>query len=159
MLASFFCDFIQIRIFYPQHTLRQLIQSDLESRFLVRSQLGPSIQSGTFPSAGLQVATQSTHLLKDCHPQLVSNPHCFEIQPPKCMLLHPTTTLHLFSFTFFINTIWNYIFINRILLSPSLRAIFTVSCLCFFLTRLNILVWTYNFVMKKNHEKFKHRYL
>ena len=51
----------------------------------------PSIQSGSSPSAGLQVVTQSTHLSKD---QLVSNPRRSEIQPPKqldyrCMPLHP----------------------------------------------------------------------
>ena len=48
-----------------------------------RSQLGPSIQSDSSPSAGLQVVTQSTHLSKDCYPQLVSNPHRSEIRPPK----------------------------------------------------------------------------
>ena len=66
----------------------------LGSRLVVRSQLGPSIQSGSSPSAGLQVVTQSTHLSKDCYPQLVSNPRRSEIQPPKqldyrCMPLHP----------------------------------------------------------------------
>ena len=79
-------------IFYLQLTLRQLIQPDLESWFIVRSQLGPIVQSGSFPSAGLQVVTQSTHLSKDCYPQLVSNPHRSEIRPPKqlqCMPLHP----------------------------------------------------------------------
>ena len=86
--------FIQSRVFYPQLTLRQLIQLNLESRFIVRSQLGLSIQPGSSPSAGLQVVTQSTHLLKDCYPQLVLNPHRSEIRPPKqldyrCMPLHP----------------------------------------------------------------------
>ena len=37
--------------FYPQLTLRQLIQADLESRFIVRSQLGSSIQLGSYPIA------------------------------------------------------------------------------------------------------------
>ena len=58
----------QSQIFYPQFTLRQLIQSDLESRFIVKSQLGPSILSGPSPCAGLQVLTPSTHLLKDSRP-------------------------------------------------------------------------------------------
>ena len=35
---------------------------------ILRSQLGPSIESSSFPSAGLQVVEQSTHLLKDCYP-------------------------------------------------------------------------------------------
>ena len=52
--------------FYWQLTSWQLIQPDLESRFIVRSQLDPSIQSSSSPSAGLQVVIQSTHLLKDC---------------------------------------------------------------------------------------------
>ena len=54
-----------------------------------------SIQSGSSPSAGLQVVTQSTHLSRDCYPLLVSNLHHSEIRPPKqldyrCMPLHPT---------------------------------------------------------------------
>ena len=93
-LFFFFGYFIQSRVFYPQLTLRQLIQPDLESRFIVRPQLGPSVQSGSSPSAGLQVVTQSTHLSKDCYPQLVPNPNRSEIQPPKqldyrCISLHP----------------------------------------------------------------------
>ena len=55
--------------------------------FFIRSlpcgSLFPSIQSGSSPSAGLQVVTQSTHLLKDCYPQLVSNPHRSEIRLPE----------------------------------------------------------------------------
>ena len=86
--------FIQNRFFLSVVYLRQLIQTDLESRFIVRSQLGPSIQSGSSPSAGLQVVTQSTHLSKNCYPQLASNPHRSEIRSPKqldykCMPLHP----------------------------------------------------------------------
>ena len=74
--------FIQNRFFLSVVYLRQLIQTDLESRFIVRSQLGPSIQSG------------STHLSKNCYPQLASNPHRSEIRSPKqldykCMPLHP----------------------------------------------------------------------
>ena len=65
----------RVGVFLSVATLRQLIQPDLESRFIVRSQLGPSIQLGSSPSAGLQVVTQSTHLSKDYYPQLVSNPH------------------------------------------------------------------------------------
>ena len=58
----FFSYFIQSRIFNPQLTLRQLIQPDLGSRFIVRSQLSPSIQSSSSPCAALQVVTQSIHL-------------------------------------------------------------------------------------------------
>ena len=80
----FFNYFIQESgVFQPQLTIWQLIQPDLESRFVIRSQFGPSIQSGSSPSAGLQVVTQSTHLLKDCYPQLVSNPHRSEIRLPE----------------------------------------------------------------------------
>ena len=95
----FFIYFIQSHVFYPQLTLRQLIQPGLESRFIVTSQLGPSIQSGYSPSAGLQVVTwitgsQSTQLSKDCYPQLVSNPQRSEIRPSqqlgyRGMSLHP----------------------------------------------------------------------
>ena len=49
----------ELGVFHPQLTLCQLIQPDLESRFIVRSQLGLSIQSGSSP--GLQVVTQFTH--------------------------------------------------------------------------------------------------
>ena len=89
----FFSYFIQSQVLYPQLTLQQLIQLDLESGFIVRFQLGPSIQSGSSPSARLQVVTQSTHLSKDCYAQLVLNPHRSEIRPPKqldyrCMPLH-----------------------------------------------------------------------
>ena len=92
--SLFFSYFIQITIFHPQFTLRQLIQPDLESRFIVRSQLGPSVQSGASPGAGLQVVTRSTHLSKDSYPQLVSNPYRSEIRPLKqldyrCMPLRP----------------------------------------------------------------------
>ena len=83
-----FSCFIQSRVLYRQLTLWQLIQPDLESRFIVRSQLGPIVQSGSFPSAGLQVVTQSTHLSKDCYPQLVSNPHRSEIRASKVAGLH-----------------------------------------------------------------------
>ena len=68
MLLVFFSHFIQSRVFYPQFTLRQLIQPDLESWFIARPRLGPSIQSG------LQVVAQLTQLWQDCYPQLVSNP-------------------------------------------------------------------------------------
>ena len=72
----------------------------MESWFIARSHLGPSIQSGSSPSAALQVFTQSTHLSKECYPQLVLNPLCYEIWPPKqldykSMLLHPVV-LHIF---------------------------------------------------------------
>ena len=64
----FLVTLFRVGLFYPQLNLRQLIQPDLESRFIVRSQLGPSIQSGFSPSARLQVVTKSTHLSKDCYP-------------------------------------------------------------------------------------------
>ena len=72
--------------------------ASLKSWFIVRSQLSRSIQSGSSSSAGLQVVTQSIHLSKDCYPQLVSNPHRSEIQPPKqldysCLPLHPAKNL------------------------------------------------------------------
>ena len=94
LIFLFFFQFIQSWGFYAQLTLRQLIQPNLESRFIVRAQLGRSIQSGSSPGAGLQLATQSTHQSKDCYPELVSNPPLSEIRPPKqldyrCMLLHP----------------------------------------------------------------------
>ena len=60
-----FSYFIQSRVFYPQLTLRQLIQPDLKSRFIVRSQLGPSFQLGLSLSVGLQLVTQSAHLSKN----------------------------------------------------------------------------------------------
>ena len=83
----------RVGFFLSVATLRQLIQPELESRFIVRSQLGPSIQSGSSPSAGLQVVTQSTQLSRDCYPQLVLNPHHSEIRLPmqldyRCMPLH-----------------------------------------------------------------------
>ena len=101
VLTFFFSYFIQSRGFYPQLTLQQLIQPDLEPRFIVRSQLGPSIQSGFSPSAGLQVVTQSTNLSKDCYPQQVSNSHRSKIWLPKqpdckCMPLHPALDPPLF---------------------------------------------------------------
>ena len=76
----YFSYFFSSGVSYSQLTLQQLIQPDLESRFIFRSQLGPSIQSGSSPYAGLQVVTQSIHLSKDCYPKLVLNPHRSEIQ-------------------------------------------------------------------------------
>ena len=86
--------FIQSQAFYPYLILRQLIQLDLEPWFIVRSQLGPSIQSGSYPCPGIQKVTRSTHLSKDCYPQLVLNPHPSEIRPLqqldyRWMPLHP----------------------------------------------------------------------
>ena len=46
ILILFFSYFIQSLVFYPQLTLQQLIQPDLESQFIVRSQSCPIIQSG-----------------------------------------------------------------------------------------------------------------
>ena len=48
--------------------------SELESEFVFRSQLGPSM-SGSSPGSGLQVVTQPIHLMKDCYPLLTLNPH------------------------------------------------------------------------------------
>ena len=65
--------------------------------FIVRPQSGPSIQTGSSLSAGLQVVTQPTHLWKNRYPKLVSNPHRSKIRPPtqldyRCMPpLHPVT--------------------------------------------------------------------
>ena len=89
-----FSYFTQSRVFHPQLILWQLIQPDLESRIIVRSQLGPSIQSGQSPCARLQVLTQSTHLSKDCCSQLILSPNLSEIAPPeqldyRCMSLQP----------------------------------------------------------------------
>ena len=52
-LRYFFVQFIQSRVFVSVAYFRQLIQPDLESRFIVRSHLGPSIQSGFSLSARL----------------------------------------------------------------------------------------------------------
>ena len=90
---AFFSYFIQCWAFYPQLTLPQLIQLNLESWFIVRSLLVPSIYSGSSLCAGLQMVTQSTHLSKGCCPKLVFDPHRSEIRPPKqldyrCMSQH-----------------------------------------------------------------------
>ena len=52
-LRYFFVQFIQSRVFVSVAYFRQLIQPDLKSRFIVRSHLGPSIQSGFSLSARL----------------------------------------------------------------------------------------------------------
>ena len=44
----------------------------------LKFQLGPSIQSGTSPYAGLEVVTDSTHVSRDCYHQLTSNPHFYK---------------------------------------------------------------------------------
>ena len=100
-LITLFRVWFFLSVAYPTDT-NLLIYPDSESWFIVRSQLGPSIYSGSSPRAGLQVVIQSTHLSKDCYLQLVSNPYRSEIQPPKyldyrCMTLHLchyTTALH-----------------------------------------------------------------
>ena len=41
------------------------------------------VTQSTYQTKGccwLQVVTQSTHLTKGCYPQLILNPHCFEIR-------------------------------------------------------------------------------
>ena len=93
ILVFFFSSFIQSRVFFIR-SLPQLIQLNLKSRFIVNSQLGPRIQSGSSSGAGLQMVTQFIHQSKDCYPQLVSNLHRSEIRHPKqldcrCMPLHP----------------------------------------------------------------------
>ena len=75
--------YLESSFFYLQLTLRQIIWHDFESRFIVRFQLSPSIQSGFSPCARLQVVTQSTYLTKNCYPQLVLYPHRSEIETPK----------------------------------------------------------------------------
>ena len=42
-IGDFFSYFIQSRVFYPKLTLRWLIQTDLDSWFIVRSLLGPTV--------------------------------------------------------------------------------------------------------------------
>ena len=64
----FLVTLFRVRSFHLQLTLRQLIQPDMKSRFIVRSHLGPSIYSGSSPGYGLQVVTQSTHLSKEFYP-------------------------------------------------------------------------------------------
>ena len=91
-LTLFLVVLFRAGFFHPQLNLRQLIQPDLESYYKFTSQLGPSIQPGS-PCAGQLVVTQSTHLQKDCYPQLVLNSNHSEIRPPKqldhrCILLH-----------------------------------------------------------------------
>ena len=70
--------FMQSRIFYPQLTLRQLIQPYSESYFIVRAQLVPNISS-CCSCAGLQVVIQSTHPSKDFYSQLVLNSYLFDV--------------------------------------------------------------------------------
>ena len=70
-------------VFNSQLSLRQLIQPNLESRFVVMFHLVPNLKSGSSPCAGLQVVTQPTHLLKNCYPQMRENPHRSEILPAK----------------------------------------------------------------------------
>ena len=109
MLPFFLVTLFRVGFFQRQLTLWQLIQLDLESRFAVRSQLGPSVYSGSSPSAGLRVVTQSTHLSKECYPQLVSNPHRPEIRSPKVaeLQMHATTRLSAFGCSF--NVAWVYV--------------------------------------------------
>ena len=92
--------FIMSQIFWQLSFITQLDPNlvGLESWFGFRSQLGPSIYPSSSSSAQLQVITKYTHLLKDCYPQLVSNPCFSEILPPKqldCryMPLHSTKDL------------------------------------------------------------------
>ena len=70
--------FLPNQIFYPQLTLRQLIQPYSESYFIVRAQLVPNISS-CCSCAGLQVVIQSTHPSKDFYSQLVLNSYRFDV--------------------------------------------------------------------------------
>ena len=93
----FLVTLFRVVFFQPQFTLQWLTQPDLESRFVVWSQLGPSILPGSSPSAGLQMVTKSTHLSMISYPQLVSNSHHSEIRLPKqldyrCTSIHPAIT-------------------------------------------------------------------
>ena len=84
--------YLESGFFICSFTLRQLIQPNLESWFIVRSQLSPSTQPGSSPRAGLQVVIQSTHLSKGCYPQLVSNPHrCKTASKVAGLRVHTTT--------------------------------------------------------------------
>ena len=75
-------DFFNIVGLVRQLILRQLIQSNLKSQLVVRSQLCPRVHSGPSPFAILRMVTQSTHFI-DCNPQLVSTLHYFKNLPPK----------------------------------------------------------------------------
>ena len=57
----FLVSLFRVGVFFQQLTLRQLIQPDLESRFSVRPQLGPSIQSRSSSSAGLDTGGHTIH--------------------------------------------------------------------------------------------------
>ena len=83
-LRYFFVQFIQSRVFVSVAYFRQLIQPDLESRFIVRSHLGPSIQSGFSLSARLHdPPTYRRTVTPTPPPQSVSSPHHSKIRLPK----------------------------------------------------------------------------
>ena len=63
LINPFFVQFIQSRIFCPQLSFQWLIQPEVESRFVVRSQLGPSSQSNSSFCNWLQVVTPFEGLL------------------------------------------------------------------------------------------------
>ena len=88
-----FSYFIQSRLFQPQLTLWQLIQPDLEPRFVFRFQLVPRIQSGSSPSAGLQKVTQSSHLSKNCYlpTRIESTPFQNSASKVAGLLVHAST--------------------------------------------------------------------
>ena len=71
------------RVAYKKSSLLCLEPDFLSVAYLTVWNLSPSIQSDSSPSAGLQVVTHSSHLSKDCYPQLVSNPHRSEIRPSR----------------------------------------------------------------------------
>ena len=74
----FLVTLFRVRIFLSVAYLTVANLAQLGPLFTVRSRLGPIVLPGS-SSAGLQVVTQSTYLLKDCYPQLVLNPHCSKI--------------------------------------------------------------------------------
>ena len=62
-MISFFrkLKYLESGLFYVQLTLRQLLQPDLEPQFVGRSQLGPSILSGSRPVLVLDYRQSQNH--------------------------------------------------------------------------------------------------
>ena len=93
----FLVTLFSVGFFYPQLTLRQLIQPDLQSRFHVRSQLDTSIQSGSSLITGGHTIQPP---IEGQLPPTGIEPTSFRNSPPKqldyrCMPLHPgTPTTH-----------------------------------------------------------------
>ena len=90
----FFSYIIQVGLCYPQLTLWQLIQPDLESLLVVRSAVRSWYLDRLLFLCWIVDAKQSTQILKVCYPQLVLNRHHSEFRPLKqlgyrYMPLHP----------------------------------------------------------------------